>query len=151
MVWVSCPINQHTDAVFVCVTSEHGGNAPAWTRGLLAYGNMIDFNREQVLCCQVITEAAARCFACQHCAHWALLCMENCIEYACLHCTCGAALNAQNPIPQAHLCCTSGAASHMWVCTVCIENCALQPLSQGTLGGHPGWDTLQECGQLHVS
>lgn len=42
----------HQPALFVCMTSEHGGIAPAWTRGLLAYGNTTDFNREWVPSCQ---------------------------------------------------------------------------------------------------
>lgn len=41
MVWVSCPMCQNTDVMFACVTSEHGGNAPAWTRGLLAMGTQL--------------------------------------------------------------------------------------------------------------
>lgn len=109
MVWVSCPIIQHAGAVFVCVTSEHGGNAPAWTRGFVAYGNMTDFKREQVPSCRAIREAAVRHFrglldvsiahTVLRCAWRAVLNMDVCIEQDC--------------IPHAHLYSTSGAASHM--------------------------------------
>lgn len=119
MVWVSCPITQHPGAVFVYVTSEHGGSAPAWTRGLLAYGNVTDFSREQVPCCQGYYRASSETL---------LWC------FPCLHCTCGAALNTQDHIPHAYLYCTSGATSHVWGCTICIETCALHFVPR-----HFGW------------
>lgn len=112
------------------MTSEHGGSAPAWTRGLLAYVNMTDFNREQVPSCSALREAAVRHFRGV---------LHVSIVHVVLHCAWMSALNmdvciAQDCIPHAHLYYTSGAASQMWGCPVWIENCALHFVPR-----HFGW------------
>lgn len=82
--------------LFVCVTSEHGGNAPTWNRGLLAMGTRLILTESRSSpAARAITEAAVRHFrgvvhvSIVHtvlcCAWRTVLNMHVCIAHVGLH------------------------------------------------------------------
>lgn len=127
------------DAALALTTSEHGGDAPALSRGLTANGASLTASR----CCAARGFAIAGCVlrlghgilhasvvhAVLHCKSVPALCIWGCFAHAGLRWMCMAALQR------------GGLHCNVWGCIAHAESCWALHVVPGHFGWAPRWGT----------